>query len=139
MLREHEAAARHEPTIRDLVLWHLACRFVEDAERLFGGPSRACPREWPGQLGETAFTLPLKIADGLKYSERTERRHYINKAIEAVEEVRHSLLLATEVRYADIAPLLRATAELTRLLEGYMDEGVSSGAGCASGIERIKA
>lgn len=103
----------------DLVVWQKAHRFVLAAYRL----SRTFPRSetygLTSQFRRAAVSIAANIAEGFKKRGKADKVRFFNIAQGSIEESRYYLILAKDLEYGDIAPLVPLLEEVSKLLEAY--------------------
>jgi len=115
-------ARRQRPparTFRDLLVWQKAHQFVLAVYRL----TERFPRDerfgLTAQLRRAAVSIPANIAEGFRKRSDADKARFLNMAQGSAEECQYYLILCTDLRYADAAPLVSQLDEVSRLLTRY--------------------
>jgi four helix bundle protein len=107
-------------TFEDLLVWQKAHNFVLGVYRL--------TRSFPGnetyglisQLRRAAVSIPANIAEGFIKRGKADKSRFFNIAQGSIEESRYYLILARDLKYADVAPLMILLEETSKLLKSYI-------------------
>jgi len=107
----------------DLIAWQKAMDLVEEVYRV----SRQFPKEelygLTSQMRRSAISIPSNIAEGQCRNGRREYIHHLSIALGSLGEAETQVRIAERLGYLsneDAAQLLRATAEVGRLVVGLM-------------------
>jgi four helix bundle protein len=82
------------------------------------------------QLCRAAVSIRSNLAEGCGRNSRNELHHFTGQARGSLLEVETQLQIAANLRYLepdDLAPMLEATAELGRIINGLLDWSASAG------------
>ncbi|HEV3467730.1 MAG TPA: four helix bundle protein [Pyrinomonadaceae bacterium] len=94
--------------------WVLAVyRFTEQFPKheLFGLTS---------QLRRAAVSVPANFAEGFKKRTQADKVRFYNIAQGSLEECRYYFILARDLNYGDPVSLIRASEEISKMLDSYM-------------------
>jgi four helix bundle protein len=113
-------------SFEDVELWKKAhdwvltvYRFTEQFPRheLFGLTS---------QLRRAAVSIPANFAEGFKKRGKADKVRFYNTSQGSLEECRYYLILANDLGYGDTSGMRVALAEVSRMLESYIQSILSS-------------
>ena len=106
-------------TFQDLQVWQKAHQFVVRIYQLTGSFPSHKLYGLTSQLRRAAVSVPANSAEGFKKRGRPDKVRFLNIAQGSLEEVRYYLILAKDLRYADVTELLHAIDEVGRMLDSY--------------------
>ena len=115
---------------RDLIAWQKAMLLVTEIYRI----TKAFPKEeiygLTNQLRRAAVSIPSNLAEGCGRNSRNELHHFTGQARGSLLEVETQLQIAANLHYSQAkdAPLLEATAELGRIINGLLEWSASTNA-----------
>jgi len=105
---------------QDLIVWQKAHEFVLSVYR----HSESYPKNElygiTAQFRRAAISIPANIAEGFKKKTLPDKARYLNIAQGSLEECRYYLILAKDLGYGNIAPLMKQLEETSKLLEAYL-------------------
>lgn len=114
-------------TFEDLLVWQKAHNFVLGIYRL----TRIFPKDETygviSQLRRAAVSIPANIAEGFVKRGKADKSRFFNIAQGSLEEARYYLILARDLKYGDVKPLLILLEEVSKLLEAYTRSVLDSG------------
>lgn len=106
-------------TFQDLIVWQKAHRCVLD---IYSITMKFPKEEFFGitnQLRRAAVSIAANIAEGFKRRSRKEKARFFNIAQSSLEECRYYLILASDLRFANLNYVMLNLEEVSRLLESY--------------------
>lgn len=106
-------------TFEDLIVWQKAHMFVLAVYRM----AQAFPRSeiygLSSQFRRAAVSIAANIAEGFRKRGKADKLRYYNIAQGSLEECRYYLILAKDLKYADVSEATLLLAETSKLLEAY--------------------
>ena len=114
-------------SFEQLIVWQKAHQFVLDVYRLMESFPRKEMYGLSSQLRRAAVSIPANIAEGFKKCGRADKVRFLNIAQGSLEECRYYLILARDLKYADISQLNLQLAEISKILEAYSAKILASG------------
>jgi len=119
-------------TYRDLIAWQKAMDLVTEVYEV----TRTFPREelygLTSQLRRAAVSIPSNIAEGQARYSHAEFHHFLRNAKGSLAEMETQIQIACNLKYVDqekAEALLRATAELGRILNALLESVKKRAAG----------
>ena len=106
--------------VEDLVVWQKSHQLVLETYR---ASARFPASERYGltcQLRRAAVSVPANIAEGFRRHGRADKARLLNIAQGSLAEAEYYLILATDLGYADLKPLLKMADEVSRILGAYV-------------------
>jgi four helix bundle protein len=111
----------------DVDVWKKAHAWVLDIYRYSEGFPRHELFGLTSQLRRAAVSVPAKFAEGFKKRSVPEKARLFNIAQGSIEECRYYLILGQDLGYGDTAHLMRDLAEVSRMLEAYIQTMLERG------------
>jgi four helix bundle protein len=106
-------------SFEDLIVWQKAHQFVLEVYKL----TKDFPKEelygLTSQLRRAAVSIAANIAEGYKKRTKPDKTRFFNIAEGSLEECRYYLILATELKYGDVAAAKELLIETSKLLHAY--------------------
>ena len=103
-----------------LIVWQKAHQFVLKVYRLTEKFPKKENYGLTSQFRRAAISIPANIAEGFKKKGKADKARFLNIAQGSLEEVRYYLILSHDLEYGDTLDLGDDSAEVSRILEGYM-------------------
>jgi four helix bundle protein len=106
-------------TFQDLLVWQKAHEFVL---RIYQTTNSFPSHELYGltsQMRRAAVSIPANIAEGFRKRGKADKARMMNVAQGSLEEVRYYLILASDLRYAELWEPMLLLEEVSRMLDAY--------------------
>ncbi len=113
-------------TFRDLIVWQKAHQFVLTVYRLTKDFPKSEIYGLTHQLRRAAVSIAANIAEGFRKRTRAEKARFMNIAQGSLEESRYYLILAGDLGYGEMAPVVNQLEEVSKLLDAYLRAILSS-------------
>ncbi len=78
-------------------------------------------------MRRAAVSIAANIAEGFRKRTRAEKARFMNIAQGSLEESRYYLILAGDLGYGEMAPVVNQLEEVSNLLDAYLRAILSSG------------
>jgi four helix bundle protein len=78
------------------------------------------------QLRRAAVSVPANFAEGFKKRSQADKIRFYNIAQGSLEECRYYFILARDLKYGNPAPLIKASEEISKMLDSYMHSILTS-------------
>jgi len=115
-MKEARGAAR---TFQDLIVWRRAHGFVLAVYRFSGGFPKQEIYGLTSQMRRAAVSIAANVAEGFKRRSKVDKLRFMNIAEGSIEESRYYLILAQDLGYGNVTPLMELLEEASRLLNSY--------------------
>ncbi len=109
-------------TFEDLLVWQKSHEFVLGVYRVTEGFPKHELYGLTSQLRRAAVSIPANIAEGFKKRGTADKLRFYNIAQGSLEECRYYLILANDLKYGTTNELKSSSAEIGKMLGGYMRE-----------------
>lgn len=113
---ERKPAKRFE----ELVVWQKAHAFVLAVYRLTASFPKSELYGLTAQFRRAAISIPANIAEGFKKNGKRDKARFYNIAQGSLEECRYYIILAEDLGYGNTSALKNQSAEVSKILDGYM-------------------
>jgi four helix bundle protein len=113
-------------TFEDLIVWQRAHQWVVEIYRFTESFPKQEQFALTSQLCRAAISIPANIAEGFKKKGKADKARFYNIAQGSIKECRYYLILAKDLGYGDTEMLKENLEEISRLLEVYTREVISS-------------
>ena len=107
-------------SFRDLIVWQKAHAFVLEVYRVSDAFPPAERFGLTSQLRRAAVSIAANVVEGFRKRGHADKLRYFNIAQGFADECLYYLVLVSDLRFADTAPLQPLLDEVSRLLQAYM-------------------
>lgn len=106
-------------TFKDLIVWQKAHEFVLQVYELTKAFPKTEQYGLTSQIRRAAVSIPANIAEGFKKRGKADKARFLNIAQGSIEECRYYLILAGDLKYADMNQADSTLEEVSKLTEAY--------------------
>lgn len=114
-------------SFQDLIVWQKVHNLVLAIYKFSENFPKSETYGLTSQLRRSAVSVPANIAEGFKKKGKRDKLRFLNIAQGSLEETRYYLILARDLRYGDLADLMKLVEEVGKLLGGYSKRILASG------------
>jgi four helix bundle protein len=114
-------------TFKDLIVWQRAHQLVLSIYKITLDFPKHELYGLMSQLRRASVSIAANIAEGFRKRTPADKAKFLNIYQGSLEEVRYSLILAEDLKYADTKELHIQLIEVSKLLEAYRSSILTPG------------